>query len=263
MISSSDDLRRVQRPLTSLWGMCMEPMTRWTGIAVLGFPFWTPLRLTLAGFLCGLLAAAAFLTGGAAAAVLGFLLYQVANLFDSLDGLVARARPGSGSPFALMLDHCLDPWRLTLAVAAVAGAAATRLDNPAIIGVAGLFLAIHFADWCLPVVTQHLRQRYRTQSAPKLNGLDRRLLAMRDRLAIHRLRLIMFSHHEREILVLGIGPILGLEFGAFAAATILTALFLSLRLRFDLALLRSEIVTGHKEYLGDVSHPWEAGNKLS
>lgn len=251
------NLGAFQRPLTTLWGLVMEPVTRWAGRVVLRYAFWTPIRLTVSGFLCGVLAAACFFVGEPAAAVIGFLLFQFANLFDSLDGLVARARPDTGSPLGLMLDHCLDPWRFSLAVAAVAAAAAGRNGDPAIIGVGGLFLAIHFADWCAPVVTQRLRLYYRDTSAPMLGPLDRYLLAARDRLAVHRLRMIMISLHERELVVLGVGPVLGLEFEAFLVAAVVTGLFLGFRLRFDLALLRNENVTGRKEYLGDVPHPWD------
>lgn len=219
----------------------------------------TPLALTLWSFVISIGSAICFLTGDFWLVILGVATYQVSNVLDALDGMVARARPGSGSPFALAADHTLDPWRLVLNLTAVGWAVSQRDETGLPLLLAALFLAMHFSDWIQPRFTAAVRARYQRRGALAISRFDTRLLSVKDGLERCGLRVIFFSVHEREVLVLGIGPLFALEQEMFMTASILTALFLVLRFRLDIAILRDEFATGRPGYLGDADNFWERG----
>jgi phosphatidylglycerophosphate synthase len=257
---SGQDIASIQRPVHTLWSLIfMDLLARRVGGWVVNNTTVSPMALTIASFVVSLGSSGCFLIGEFVWVVAGVLLYQLSNVLDALDGMVARARPGSGSPFALAADHTLDPWRLVLNITAVAWTAGQREGTDTALVLAALFLALHFSDWIQPRFTALVRARYTSAGAPELTATDRALLKFKNVLEKRRLRLILFSVHEREVVALVLGPLLALEVLMFSVAIGLTGLFLLLRFRLDISMLRNEFKTGRAEYLGDADQVWERG----
>lgn len=262
MSISAEQIQSVQRPVHTLWGkLIIEPFAVPLGRTVANHTKISPLALTLASFALALVSAAAFLQATPLALIVGAVIYQLSTLADILDGMIARAKPGSGSLWALVLDHSLDPWRLILNVAAIAYGQYLVSGNSTLFVFASLFLAIHFSDWIEPRLIHKLRYAYKSIYEPTLTRFDERVLSLKNRVEPSGWRLIFFNVHERELVVLFVGPILGFVEGAFAVCCVLALLFYLARLRLDVALLRNELVNQVSEYLGDEEHKWEAGAK--
>lgn len=254
-------IRSVQRPVHTIWSLLfVGPASAVSGKLIINHTRLSPMTLTVMAVIMSLISAGLFLQGHFAALVAGAVLYQFATLADALDGLVARAKKGSGSVTALVLDHALDPWRLVLNVLALAYGQYLRGADESIFFWVMLFLAIHFTDWVQPRTIFKLRQAYKAAVyRPRLGALDHWLLSVKDRFERRGLRVIFFSVHEREVCVLLLAPLLGLVTDMLIVATLLTAVFFLLRLRFDVALLKNQLITDADEYLGDTENKWEAG----
>lgn len=259
MSLTTSQIRSVQRPVHSLWSWAIEALALRLGAQVANRTAVTPMALTWIAFALGLAAAGCFLEGGAAALIAGAVLYQLSDLADALDGMVARAKPGSGSVFALLADHVLDAWRLLLALMALAWGQYRLQGDASLFFWAALFLAVHFADWTEPRTIHKLRRAYGGATKPRLEPADRGLLRLKSRLERWRMRAVFFSVREREAVVFLLGPLTGEIKLALIAGTGLTLVFLLFRLRLDHAMLKNEIVTGAQEYLGDAQNPWERG----
>ncbi len=95
-------------------------LTRW----VAPYRWFTPNRITMMGFLTGLLAAAFFALGGVRDnhwwLVAGALAYHVSFLLDCVDGKIARLN-GTGSVFGAWLDYIFDRLRIVACTAALMG----------------------------------------------------------------------------------------------------------------------------------------------
>jgi len=79
------------------------PLANWTKV--------TPNQVSLASFVVGLLAAAAFWQGDHHALVAGALLYHISFVLDCVDGKIARLK-GTGSVFGMWLDYSFDRYRV-------------------------------------------------------------------------------------------------------------------------------------------------------
>jgi len=253
-------IRSVQRPVHTLWSfLFVGPASAFAGELTINHTRLNPMALTVVAVTLSLISAGLFLQGHLVALIAGAVLYQLSTLADALDGLVARAKKGSGSVTALVLDHALDPWRLVLNVLALAHGQYLRGGDEQIFFWVILFFAIHFTDWVQPRTIFKLRQAYGAVYQPRLGALDHWLLSAKSRFERRSLRVIFFSVHEREVCILLLAPLTGLVMEMLIMGTLLTAVFFILRLRFDVALLKNQLINGADEYLGDTENKWEAG----
>jgi hypothetical protein len=253
-------IHAVQRPVHTLWSMVfIGPANVWIARWLTRISWATPMLLTLSAVLMAIVSAVCFAYPADPMTVFaGVVLYQLSTLADALDGTVARARPGSGSVAALLMDHSLDPWRLTLNAMAVAYGHYTHVGDERVFVLTAVLLAVHFADWIEPRAINQIRPAVQS-GTQSLNATDRGLLKMRDHFERFRLRLICFSVHEREVCIFILAPLTGALVPILGAAIVVSAFFYLLRLRFDVALLRNEALSGREEYIGDSHNPWERG----
>ena len=260
----SSDLRQgsgvALRPVGPLWNhFVLDPVALPLGKFIADRTPLRPLHLTLLAFLLSLISAGLFLTGEYRLVVLGAVVFQLSTLGDAVDGMVARLRPGSGSVLALTADHALDPVRVIINVLALAyGQYSAAPPNPWLLIWAGAFLGVHFMDWTLPHTIAKVRGAYRTMYKPSLGRFDGLLFRLEKQLGRRGLKVAFFSAHEREVAVLLVAPLAGLLGPVLIATTALGGAFYLLRLRFDVALVKRQLLQGTHEYLGDVEHPWEA-----
>lgn len=97
----------------------------------------TPNQVSLAAFVVGLLAAAAFWQGNYAALVVGALLYHVSFVLDCVDGKIARLK-GTGSVFGMWVDYSFDRYRVLACTGALMYGQYQRTGDPTYIWLAVL-----------------------------------------------------------------------------------------------------------------------------
>ncbi len=97
----------------------------------------TPNQVSLAAFVVGLMAAAAFWQGHHAALAVGALLYHVSFVLDCVDGKIARLK-GTGSVFGMWLDHSFDRYKVLACAGALMYGQYQRTGDPAYIWLAVL-----------------------------------------------------------------------------------------------------------------------------
>ncbi len=242
----------------------MDPISAWAGKIISLNTSIRPIHLTIFSFLLSIFSAVLFLKGEYVYTISAVIIFQFSNLLDNLDGLLARIKPGSGSILALLLDHILDPWRVILNVAAISYTYYLNSADYTIFIYSFLFLCFHFFDWTLPRTTAKIRGAYKDLYKPTLTNFDRFLIGLKDKFTKYNLKVIFFGTHERELLVLTLGPILSFELLSIQVCILISAFFVFLRLAFDNALVKNEIINKTKEYLGDSMNSWEKGvNKIN
>ena len=257
------ELLAASRPVNTLWNrLFLDPAAAKTGLWIANNTSLRPLTITLISFLLSLVSAGLFLTGHWFLLVIGAIVFQVSSLADSIDGLIARAKPGSGSVLALLADNVLDPWRVILNVMALAYGQYYISRDVSIFFWSTLFLCMHFMDWTLPKSIAKVRGAYKGLYTPVINRGDRFLLRLKDIFGKYRMKVVFVGSHERELIVLFIAPIIGHLETMLIIGTAVTVLFFFFRLWFDTALVKNELVKGTQEYLGDSENPWEANKKV-
>ena len=250
------------RPVNTLWNrLLLDPVSARLGLVIANHTNLKPLLLTICSFLLSLVSALLFLMAVPISLVVGAVIFQLSTLADNLDGMVARIKPGSGSILALVADHALDPWRVILNVLALAYGQYKLAGQEAILIWAAIFLCMHFMDWTLPKTIAKVRGAYRGLYEPGFTGVDGFCMKLKSFFSRFRLKVIFFGTHEREVTVLLVGPIFGCVEETLIIGTTLTVMFYLLRLRFDTALVKKELLFGTQEYLGDSENPWEMGAK--
>ena len=261
---TNDDLIAGLRPVNTIWNrLFLDPVSARIGIWTANHTGLLPLQITLISFGLSLISALMFLQGNPFFLVLGAIIFQLSTLADSVDGLVARIKPGSGSVLALLADHVLDPWRVILNVIGLSYGLYLRTADISVIMWAMIFLCMHFMDWTLPKSIAKVRGAYKGLYEPKITSADKFLLNLKDSFGKFKLKVVFAGTHERELIVLFIGPVFGIIEPMLIAGTIVTVFFFLFRLKFDTALVKNELVAGTKEYLGDSENPWEAGKKTN
>jgi len=126
------------------------PVARCVLAVVAPFSWVTPTRITLLGFAVKALAIGALLLGGAGWLVTAAVLLQVAQVFDSMDGTLARHR-GASSALGAYLDKVLDAVTLLALLLVVGVRAQAETGNAALVlfaaVAAGAFLVGSYALW--------------------------------------------------------------------------------------------------------------------
>ncbi|MFA8342838.1 MAG: CDP-alcohol phosphatidyltransferase family protein [Rhodothermaceae bacterium] len=250
------------RPVNTIWSVfVMDPISAFMGRLIADYTKLRPIHITILSFLMSIVSAYFFLQGDYKSILLAVLVFQISNILDNIDGLLARIKLGSGSVLGLVLDHTLDPWRVILNILALCYTVYSKTNDNGIFILALLFLCIHFMDWTLPRTINKIRGAYETLYSPNIKKIDFYMIKLKDIFSKVNLKVIFFGTHEREILVLGIAPILSMEHEVFFTTILVSLFFFVMRLMFDIALLKNEIVNNTKEYLGDSFNPWEGGVK--
>ena len=261
---TNEDVVSGLRPVNTLWNrIFLDPVSAKIGGWTANNTGLLPLQITLISFGLSIISALMFLQGNPFFLVCGAVVFQISSLADSVDGLVARIKPGSGSILALLADHVLDPWRVILNVLGLTYGQYLKTGDISMIVLAAIFLCMHFIGYTLPISIAKVRGAYKSLYAPKIDSTDRFLFRLKEIFGKIKLKVVFVGTHERELMVLAIGPIFGIVKPMLILGTVVTVVFFLFRLRFDTALVKNELIMGTKEYLGDSENPWEAGRKRS
>jgi phosphatidylglycerophosphate synthase len=127
----------------------------------------TPNQVSLAAFVVGLLAAAAFWQGHYAALVVGALLYHVSFVLDCVDGKIARLK-GTGSVFGMWVDYSFDRYRVLACTGALMYGQYQRTGDPAYIWLAVLVTFLDMLRYMDALQVYKLRREMsRRLAAPK------------------------------------------------------------------------------------------------
>jgi phosphatidylglycerophosphate synthase len=209
---------------------------------VAGTRWITPTRLTVAAFLIGMTAAAAFAQATAGWLLLGAVLYHASFIVDCVDGKLARLR-GNGSILGSWLDFLLDRVRVFVCTVALFGGQYLHTDNEAYLlaatGVA--FLALF--GYLNGAETDRARAKMAggpvAGSIPVPTSAPNTLLRIRGFLHRRRIRMNLVSGVEFEMAVFVVAPLAAAGFGSGAimwvaggAAGLLVAFELALMARF-------------------------------
>ena len=202
----------------------------------------TPTRLTVAAFLLGLGAAAAFLQADPAWLVAGAVLYYVGFTVDCVDGKIARLR-GDGTVLGSWLDFVLDRVRVFLVVLALFGGQylATGNDLFLFTAVAVVFLAL--IGYLNGAEIDQIRRRMARNDAGGAADGDPGAAAMpstlaRIRRALHRrrIRMNLVSGVEFEMALFVVAPLVAAAAGP-AAILVVVVVAAALLVLFEAALM--------------------------
>ncbi len=215
-----DDVRaRTYKMRDSWWTVLLvDPvasrLTRW----VAPYRWFTPNRITMMGFLTGLLAAAFFAWGGARDnhwwLVAGALAYHVSFVLDCVDGKVARLN-GTGSVFGAWLDYVFDRLRIVACTAALMGGQYAATKNIVYLVLGGVVVFLDMFRYLNALENRRVNHELRAQleAAGIVPEQERRdgvsMLAMVDRSTVglglfHRVRAALRASRIRPHLVSGI-----------------------------------------------------------
>jgi phosphatidylglycerophosphate synthase len=206
----------------------------------------TPTRLTLAGFLLGIGAAAAFWQASAGWLLVGAALYYTSFVVDCMDGKIARLH-GTGTVVGSWLDFVLDRVRVFLCAVALFGGVFQRTDNDLFLvaGAGVIFLAL------FGYLNGAETDKRKARMAAAIKNGDKSSLAIYSRsmpvalgqlrtiLHRHRIRMNLVSGVEFEMAVLIVAPVAAAPLGSEAilwvtgvAAAFLVCFELALMFRF-------------------------------
>lgn len=237
-------VKAAQRPFKTLWGKAfLDPLAARLVLVLAKSTRISPLALTTCALALALISAALFWQGSAVSLVVGALIFQCSSVSERAGGLLARFRPGSGSPLGLIVAHTVAPWRAIINVLALAASTHASLEHgPMVLVWAALFILVHFLDWTVARIIIKVRGAYRTMYEPRINSLDRSLIALKERAERAGLKLALFGVEEKALLVLTLAPVVWLVPEMLIATVVLGTLFFVLRLRLDIALVKDTIV---------------------
>jgi phosphatidylglycerophosphate synthase len=208
----------------------------------------TPTRLTVAAFLLGLGAAAAFLQADPAWLVAGAVLYYVSFTVDCVDGKIARLR-GDGTVLGSWLDFLLDRLRVFLAVLALFGGqyVATGNDLFLFTAVAVVFLAlIGYLNGA--EIDQIRRRMARSDTGAAAHGdaggaaMPSGLARIRSALHRRRIRMNLVSGVEFEMALFVVAPLVAAVAGPEAIFAVV-AVAAALLIVFEAALMARFVKT--------------------
>jgi len=189
-------------------------LTRW----VAPYRWFTPNRITMMGFLTGLLAAAFFALGGVRDnhwwLVAGALAYHVSFVLDCVDGKIARLN-GTGSVFGAWLDYIFDRLRIVACTAALMGGQYAATKNIVYLVLGGVVVFLDMFRYLNALENRRVNYELRAQleDAGIVPKEERRvgvsMLAMVDSSTVglglfHRMRAALRASRIRPHLVSGI-----------------------------------------------------------
>lgn len=253
-------VRAAQRPFKTLWGGAfLDPLAACLVLALAKSTKVSPLALTTCALALALISATLFWQGSAVSLVVGALVFQCSSVSERAAGLLARLRPGSGSPLGLIVAHSAAPWRAIINVLALAASThASPEHGPMVLVWAALFVLVHFLDWTVARIIIKVRGAYRTMYEPRINSLDRSLIALKERAERAGLKLALFGAEEKALLVLTLAPVVWLVPEMLIVSVVLGTLFFILRLRLDIALVKDTAVNGVHHRSAE-AQDWPAG----
>ncbi len=242
-------VRQQLRPAKPLWTrLVTEPLAIPLTVVVARTPL-TPMALTLLSFSLAVLSALLLVQAEPKWLWLGAILHQIALIGDCVDGSIARLK-GTGSVRALAMDHFLDNFRLFLCVTALAYGQYQTTGDTSILMWAAFFVFLSVAEMQVPRTMIKIHEAYELYYRASLGPFDYKVLALQRLLEKHKLKVIWFNLHERETLVVLFGVLSGRVELMLVVASVLTIAFHLFRVYFDSVLIRHEILSGEKQYLG-------------
>jgi len=115
-IYSLKDIKKASKPTDAWWTvLAIDPIAFRLLWLISNFTKLTPNQITIISFIFGLASAFSFLQGTWIYLVIGALLFEIAFLFDCVDGKLARLK-GLKSGFGRYLDSILDQTRVFFVV---------------------------------------------------------------------------------------------------------------------------------------------------
>jgi phosphatidylglycerophosphate synthase len=206
-----------------------------------GLRWLTPTRLTIAAFLLGLVAAAAFLAGTPGALVVGAILYYTSFVIDCMDGKIARLR-GTGSIFGSWLDFLLDRVRVAVATLALFGGQYLLTENAVFLLAASGVIFLALFGYLNGAETDKAKQKMARLAGPASHSAGNGFVPVpavvnRLRAALHhrRIRLNLVSGVEFEMALFVVAPLAAATFGPVAIWWV-TGVAAALLVGFELAL---------------------------
>ncbi len=202
----------------------------------------TPTRLTVAAFLLGIGAAAAFLQAEPAWLVAGAVLYYVSFTVDCVDGKIARLR-GDGTVFGSWLDFLLDRLRAFLAVLALFTGQYLATGNDLFLFTAVVVVFLALIGYLNGAEIDQIRRRMLRGDSGATAGGDAGAAAMPTVLARirrvlhrHRIRMNLVSGVEFEMALFVVAPLVAAAAGP-AAILVVVAVAAALLVVFEAALM--------------------------
>jgi phosphatidylglycerophosphate synthase len=240
---SLEQVRATYKKRDAWWTVLLvDPLASRLVQVAAGVRWITPTRLTIAAFLLGLVAAAAFLAATPGALVVGAILYYASFVIDCMDGKLARLR-GTGSIFGSWLDFLLDRVRVAISAVALLGGQYLLTGNALFLLTASGVIFLALFGYLNGAETDKARQRMAQLAGPGgrlgRNGSPPLPVAvdqLRAALHRHRIRLNLVSGVEFEMALFVVAPLAAAVQGS-AAILWVTGVAGALLVGFELALI--------------------------
>jgi len=238
------DFEKYDRVALSLYNKyVLNPLGRIISIPIINHTNIKPYQITIAGLLLSISSAFLFFNEHF---ILGALIFQLAVIFDLVDGYVARIKK-TGSVFGIVLDTYCDQIRVFLNV--LVFIILYYNNGNYIVSISlGIFLFINILEQSFNKILYNIENFWRNIK-PKMNKVDCLILRAKDALEKKGLKLLLLHYHERVFLVLFLGPIINKMELFTLMAIIIGFLSINIKILLDIAIIKDKILNDRPAYL--------------
>ncbi len=218
------------------------PVGRIISLLFLNFTQFKPYQITLLGLLISIISAYFFTIENY---VIAALIFQLALIFDCVDGYVARIK-NIGSAFGIILDGYVD--FIKILINSIAIIFSLNFDYKITILFA-LFIILNLFESYLDVSINKCFNLMRKKKKLTLNFIDKKIINIKNKLSRKGLRTIFYYTQERYFMVFFVGAILDNFLIVLILNLILVIIFLHIKIILDLSLIKNQIINKTKEEL--------------
>ena len=227
--------RKTNSPITKF---LILPIGRLIALFFLNYTNLRPYQITFIGLFLAIISSILFLNSNF---IIGSIIFYFSIIFDCVDGYVARIKK-NGSAFGIILDGYIDFIKTIITILSIIHA--LNYDK-IIITLFVIFIIINLLDISL----NKCRANYLAKQDLFLNKFEIKLIKIKNYLARKGLRTILYYNQEKYFLVFLVGGLTQQFLYCLIINLILSLIFLHLRIFFDLALIKNEIINKTSEEL--------------
>jgi phosphatidylglycerophosphate synthase len=176
--------------------------------------------------------------------VIGAFIFQIALIFDSIDGYVARIK-NNGSTFGIILDGYVDFIKIIINSLAIMHSAQYDFYISILFII---FIIINLFDGSLDISIKKCLSFLKNKKI-KIYNFEKKLLKIKNSLEERGLRTIFYYTQERYFVVFFLAPIFN-QINLFLFINLLiTLIFLHIRIMLDIAMIKNQIKNNKNEEL--------------
>ena len=218
------------------------PIASRLAILIINFTTLKPIHVSFIGLLIGVLSAYFFVNN---VNILAAFLFQIALIFDFIDGIIARVKKQS-SVSGIIADGYIDITVLVLNAVAIMY---QNFNDIKLLMFLNIFLIVHYIESWIDFCIFSVFKYYKNQKIILLNRLDYFFIKTKKNFEKIGLRFIFFDYQERFFLIFFIGPIFNIVKEVLIVVLFLTIIMINLKVLFDISLIKFSIKNKKKDTL--------------